>query len=405
MSTYSQSARYAFGVAVFSQNILFSTVSLAQANGGAQTLPAAAPVSTGAVAPQAPQINQNAVSVPQKKAAPGQAAAGKSKKSGALTGTINNKDLKGTLINTSGTNSTLTNQGAQPTGPSQPMNPSQTATGTGVPTGPSQPMVPQSGIPGVGTTSPLPPGAVPPAAAAPAAAQSLPPMIQAPSGYYPSTGSSGSSRETRTCYGQDKAVCSCKSMKDIKGALENVKQFVTSCTSNISEKYKSGSSELLAINDYRGKVGCMYIVDIEGNCKEATTSDYGQGSGSPPTPGCRDGSHMTPAGFHVTGKHFGQERYDDSNSLIMIGLQGQSSHNRGILVHQGRCGGGAATWGCAGVGDYKLVRKLLGYGSLVYNYFGDQSGNCSGARRMTNCQLDRSIQSPAAAPRTVRTEK
>lgn len=153
-----------------------------------------------------------------------------------------------------------------------------------------------------------------------------------------------------------------------------------------------GTSQKLAINDYRNRTGCMYIVDLSsGQCEYATTSDWGSGSnknGGNPVPNCTSGSEGTPAGFHLTVPHGGSgEKYNASDSLGLEDLQGQGTIDRGVLIHQSNsnCSAGPSTWGCAGVGDFAEVQKRLGYHSLVYNYFGEGVvGNCTGAADLNN---------------------
>lgn len=196
-------------------------------------------------------------------------------------------------------------------------------------------------------------------------------------------------RGSYVCFDNGNSPCQCANVGKIAEAIKEAQEFHALC---VSQGVLRSPNRLMAINDYRDRVGCMYLIDVQtGQCDYATTSDYGTGSGVPPRPGCRSGSHMTPAGFHVTRPHNG-ERYDSSNSLGLASLQGQGSSGRAILIHQGNCGGGAATWGCSGVGNYPEVRKRLGsQGALVYNYFGDEVGNCSGVRNKKTCRSDSSV--------------
>ena len=200
----------------------------------------------------------------------------------------------------------------------------------------------------------------------------------------------GSSRKRRgrgrVCFTDGDSPCKCENAGTITEAIKEAQDFLALC---VAQGTIRAPNRLMAINDYRGRRGCMYLIDVKtGKCEYATTSAYGTGSGAPPEPGCGNGSRMTPAGFHVTRPHNGA-RYDSSNSLGLVGLQGQDSVSRGVLIHQGKCSGGAATWGCAGVGNYPEVRRRLGsQGALVYNYFGGRVGNCSGARNKNSCRAD-----------------
>ena len=91
---------------------------------------------------------------------------------------------------------------------------------------------------------------------------------------------------------------------------------------------------------------------------------------------------MTPPGFHVTYSHAGGGKFTPENCLGMLDLQNQGSSARGILIHAGQ-GGGASTWGCSGVSNFDEAKKDLGFGSLVYNYFGDKEKNAKGCTDAT----------------------
>jgi hypothetical protein len=57
----------------------------------------------------------------------------------------------------------------------------------------------------------------------------------------------------------------------------------------------------------------------------------------------------------------------------MVGLEGQNSVDpRGILIHPALSPGTPSSLGCSGIsyGEFCSLKSEIGYGSLVYNYFG-----------------------------------
>lgn len=183
--------------------------------------------------------------------------------------------------------------------------------------------------------------------------------------------------------------CDCNMMSSLGDAVQKTLAYKRQNAACIGQSARSRNASASnkgysAINDYRGTTGCMYIIDDVGTCKFATASAFGNGGGAPPRPGCGSGSHQTPPGFHVTARHAGGARYNSSNSLLMLDLEGQGSANRGILIHYSGCRGGGCTWGCAGVHDFNKTRELLGEGSLVYNYFGPNTQSCGSSQRRCN---------------------
>lgn len=196
--------------------------------------------------------------------------------------------------------------------------------------------------------------------------------------------------------------CSCSALQNSSGglgdAVKEMQKYRASCLGRNSSG-RSGLSEKMALNDYRGSTGCMYILDADsGTCTFATPAAYGTGGGVPPQPGCDGESHQTPAGFHVTARHEQGSRYGPNNSLLMVGLQNQGSAGRGILIHQGSCQGGACSWGCSGVTDFERVKSELGEGALVYNFFGGKVGNCSAAGNPNVCSRDGGGSGSSVAP-------
>jgi hypothetical protein len=135
----------------------------------------------------------------------------------------------------------------------------------------------------------------------------------------------------------------------------------------------------------------MYIFDVNGVCLKKTAVSYGNGVGARVPVACNDNqSHLTPPGFFLTGYHSSR---DYPNSLVMVGLEGQNSAGRGILIHPAASPGTASSWGCAGVGPFQQVKQLLGEGSMVYNYFGDRpaADGCNNKNGLTShnfCRLD-----------------
>jgi hypothetical protein len=158
-----------------------------------------------------------------------------------------------------------------------------------------------------------------------------------------------------------------------------------------------GDNQKIAVNDFSsGNTPYMYIFNVKGECLYKTAVSYGNGAGPVrPLPCSRDGSKLTPPGMHITAPHRNGTTYNEGNSTLMVGLEGQQSAGRGILVHYAQSPGTASSWGCSGVGPYDQVRKVLGYGSLVYNYFGDTplapgcgNGAGMGPPKPASCRMD-----------------
>jgi hypothetical protein len=166
----------------------------------------------------------------------------------------------------------------------------------------------------------------------------------------------------------------------VKEAIEEAMEFRRLCRSA-----NSASGKHIAINDYsldNNSQPTMYIFTLDGRCEKQTSITWGRGkNGNEYTKpkACADsGSNFTPPGFHLTSEHEGgTEGFDETNSLLMVGLERQRSPGRGILIHGAEVPGTATSLGCTGVGEACLeeVRQTLGYGSLVYNYFGSNENN------------------------------
>lgn len=179
--------------------------------------------------------------------------------------------------------------------------------------------------------------------------------------------------------GTDGKVEPCNAVpSQVQKAVTEAMEFRNKCT-----LAQTGDDKKILINDFStNNTPYMYIFDLSGKCLGRTGVSYGNGVGRvSPTPCSDKNSHLTPPGFHLTGVHNGA-KYNDSNSLAMIGLEGQGSVDRGVVIHPSSRPGTASTWGCAGIGAFNQVRQMLGsrgYGSLVYNYFGSK-GTAGGCR-------------------------
>jgi hypothetical protein len=169
-----------------------------------------------------------------------------------------------------------------------------------------------------------------------------------------------------------------------------------------------GPNQHIVINDFSSRTNTpyMYIYNLDGTCDKKTAVTYGNGVGPrSPVPCDDDGSHLTPPGFHLTGYH-SSDSFPASQCLGMVGLEGQESVARGVLIHPAANPGTASSWGCAGVGPFNDtkgkdgvvrigVKSKIGEGALVYNYFGDKSaaGGCSNTAGLGHdhkvCDLDR----------------
>lgn len=207
-----------------------------------------------------------------------------------------------------------------------------------------------------------------------------------PGEYY--DGPSGSSGEY---FGAGKMQACNMVPNSVKTALNEAKTFRAACS-----YAQRGESQKIAINDYSTRPSYMYIYDLQGKCLGKTLVSFGNGAGGAQIACSDHGSNLSPPGFHLTAEHHGNGKYNPSNSLKMVGLQGQDSAGRGILIHPARAPGTSSSWGCAGVGydAFGAVKKTLGYGALVYNYWRpEQMGNrCSsraGMNQSGSCQPDR----------------
>jgi len=157
-----------------------------------------------------------------------------------------------------------------------------------------------------------------------------------------------------------------------------------------------GPNQHIVINDYssRTTMPYMYIFNLNGTCDKKTAVTFGNGLGSRPVPCDDDRSHLTPPGFHLTGYH-NSDSFPASQCLGMVGLEGQESVGRGVLIHPAAHPGTASSWGCSGVGPFDRVKAMIGEGALVYNFFGDKAapGGCRNSAGLGHdhkvCDLDR----------------
>jgi hypothetical protein len=223
-----------------------------------------------------------------------------------------------------------------------------------------------------------------------------------------SSGTSGGSTATPgNAYVTKGAMESCSPgpvPEKVWSAFKEAQEFRNSC--GLANK---GDKQKIVINDYScdSKTPAMWIFDTKGNCIAKTAITFGAGvGGNGAAGGCPqacsdDGEHATPPGFHLTGYHpqSGTTDYGPDNSMEMVGLEGQrsSGSTRGILIHKAARPGSPSSWGCTGVcyDCYDKVKALLGFGALVYNYFGEpphRTSSCNssaGFSHGASCSLDR----------------
>lgn len=178
----------------------------------------------------------------------------------------------------------------------------------------------------------------------------------------------------------------------VKAAYEEAMKFRASC-----EEAQRGDSQLIVINDFaitgQREMPYMYIFDQKGNCLKKTAVTYGNGLGNTFPQACSDANcHLTPPGFHLTVAH-DSDSYPAGTSLGMAGLEGQGSNGRGVLIHPAASPGTASSFGCAGVGPFDAVKRMIGEGALVYNYFApdDAAKGCkshAGMDHTHGCRLE-----------------
>lgn len=185
-----------------------------------------------------------------------------------------------------------------------------------------------------------------------------PELFEGSSGYAPS-GAAGE------YFGPGKMQACGEPPASAKKAFDDAVKFRSQCG-----WAQRGENQKIAINDFATRPSMMYIYDLSGKCLGKTMVAFGNGARGAQV-ACSDAnSHLSPPGFHITATHNGA-KYNSNNSLKMVGLQGQGSSGRAILIHPTRAPGTSSTWGCAGVGygAFGAVKKTLGLGALVYNAF------------------------------------
>ncbi len=193
-----------------------------------------------------------------------------------------------------------------------------------------------------------------------------------------STGARGTlGRPGQLNYGNWDGKGSCENVPETaKTAFREAKRFMRSCSAAAIAPGK-----MIAVNDYSGSNSPkMYIFDQNGDCRISVPVSWGSGAvprGS--LKACSEGnSNQTPPGFHITAPHNGT-KYQEHNSVGLAGLSGQNSlQARGVLIHASGSAGTGTSWGCSSVPTSKFleIKQTLGYGSLVYNYFGNVRSDC-----------------------------
>jgi hypothetical protein len=194
-----------------------------------------------------------------------------------------------------------------------------------------------------------------------------------------STGARGTyGRPGQLNYGNWDGKGSCENVPaSVKTAYREALAFTKSCSAAAIAPGKK-----LAVNDYSGSNSPkMYIFDQDGNCEMAVPVSWG--SGAVPRGSLKacstTNSKQTPPGFHITAAHTGGSRFSEDNSIGLAGLSGQNSLGaRGILIHSAGYAGTGSSWGCSAVptASFPAIKSTLGYGSLVYNYFGNVRSEC-----------------------------
>jgi hypothetical protein len=129
------------------------------------------------------------------------------------------------------------------------------------------------------------------------------------------------------------AGCGSVPAKIKNNAFQIVMDFSKSCP---AAKLSSGKN--IAINDYSSPGNeTMYIFNQAGRCLASFPVNYGsagQKDRSKPAKSCAtNGSNATPAGIHIAGAHESGGTYGSDVSLLLAGLNGQSSAGRAILIH------------------------------------------------------------------------
>lgn len=164
-----------------------------------------------------------------------------------------------------------------------------------------------------------------------------------------------------------------------------------------SGRSPEGPGKKIVINDYSKTDAMMYVYNSEtGECEDSSVVGFGNGAGGKLEGSCKEGSHLSPAGFHITSSVQGPgSEYPFPKGLAMVPCEGQEDGGkaRGIMIHAGTPDGKRGnTWGCASLpndvaSDY-IQNKIKG-GSLVYNYWGEGKdiANCNEVGKSDVCKV------------------
>lgn len=169
-------------------------------------------------------------------------------------------------------------------------------------------------------------------------------------------------------------------LKDCGGlspaAKEKMKAYLSRCGANL--RIPNGN---VSIIDFSSSRPVMYVLrQSDLSCVTAMHVGYGVNShGNPPKAGNSPSSLMTPPGFHITKVHNGAA-YQEFNSIGIAGMGSDNSNTigRGVILHPSN----GHTHGCIGIpwAQFAEVKKMLGYGTVVYNYFPNQANGDSEMR-------------------------
>jgi hypothetical protein len=167
---------------------------------------------------------------------------------------------------------------------------------------------------------------------------------------------------------------------NIQYAFNTARDFRHSCP--LAQKYPARTN--VAVSDFsqaNGGTPYMFVFDKDGACLGKFKAGFGAGvkrrSGrkplsSAPVPSNATDSYLTPEGMHLTREIESSSKFRGTDAMLEDGLEGQASASRYVYIHKVQHPGTAVTEGCTGLSeaDLKEVKKLLGVGSVVYNYFG-----------------------------------
>lgn len=157
-------------------------------------------------------------------------------------------------------------------------------------------------------------------------------------------------------------------------AVEKMRKYLAHCQNSL--QIPNG---LVSIVDFSTNAPVMYLLKKDDlSCAGSTRVTFGTGSHqTQPRAGNVSGSHMTPSGFHITKTHNGA-LYKDWNSIGLFGVGSENSNTvaRGVIIHPVR---GSVTLGCVGIPEtrFAAVKQNLGVGSVVFNYFPNNTHNDS----------------------------